>query len=162
MALTKITPSGLDSTQNYTANTFTANTITANNLVLTGSGFSNWTVYELDDLSYATDGFTNTFKLSYNQNTVSFTSPFNIEVRINGLVQPAFDYKYDTVWLSNVLTASKGYCIDYSGNPTSNGYIKFADCPPQGSQITIRTVGGTPTINPKVYPFKPLDVLMGY
>jgi hypothetical protein len=83
-------------------------------------------------------------------------------VTINGLIQPAFYSKYDTVWLSNVLTASKGYTIDLSNNPTTNNYIKFADSPPQGAQIEIRSVAGSSPSSVKIYPFKPLDVLMGY
>jgi hypothetical protein len=122
----------------------------------------NLAIYDLDDVSYATDGYKNVFKLSYNQNTVSINSPFNLTVTINGLIQPAFDAKYDTVWLAGVLTSSKGYCIDNSANPTSNGYIKFADCPPQGSQIMIRTAAGIQATSIKTYPFKPLDVVMGY
>jgi len=124
--------------------------------------FTVSTVYDLDDISFKSDGFTNTFKLSYNQTAVTIPSPFNLMVTVNGLVQPAFDYKYDTVWLANVLTSSKGYTIDISGNPTTNGYIKFADCPPQGSQILMRTVVGNVQTTKKVYPFKPLDVMMGY
>jgi len=124
--------------------------------------FTVSTVYDLDDISFKSDGFTNTFNLSYNQTAVSIPSPFNLMVTVNGLVQPAFDYKYDTVWLANVLTSSKGYTIDISGNPTTNGYIKFADCPPQGSQILMRTVVGNVQTTKKVYPFKPLDVMMGY
>jgi len=119
-------------------------------------------VYDLDDISYKTDGFTNTFPLTYNQNNVIIPSPFNLVVTLNGLIQPAFDYKYDTFWLANILTASKGYCIDTSNNVTSNGYIKFADTPPQGSQILVRTVAGSIPATKKTYPFKPLDVLMGY
>lgn len=119
-------------------------------------------VYDLDDISYATDGFTNTFPLKYNGVASGISSPFNLTVTINGLLQPAFDYKYDTIWFANVLSGSKGYCIDTSGNPTTSGYIKFADCPPQGSQILIRSAVGTPQTTYKTYPFKPLDVVMGY
>jgi hypothetical protein len=113
-------------------------------------------VYDLDDISYKADGFTNTFGLRYNNSTVSISSPFNLTVTIDGILQPAFDYKYDTVWLSNILSSSKGYCIDNSGN------IKFAECPPQGSQVLMRTVVGTTQTTYKTYPFKPLDILMGY
>jgi hypothetical protein len=137
-----------------------ANNIFSTNRIYIGNTPSD--IYDLDDLSYATDGFTNTFKLSYNQTTVSVASPFNLSVTINGIIQPAFDYKYDTVWLANILTASKGYCIDTSGNANTSGYIKFADCPPQGSQILIRTVTGSVPATKKTYPFKPLDVFMGY
>lgn len=144
----------IDGNLNGTFNTLTANSITF-------AGGSSY-IYDLDDISYKTDGFTNTFPLKYNQTAVSIPSPFNLLVTVNGLIQPPFDYKYDTVWLSNVLTASKGYCIDNVGNPTSNGYIKFADCLPQGSQVEIRTVVGSPASTMRKYPFKPLDVLMGF
>jgi hypothetical protein len=113
-------------------------------------------VYDLDDISYATDGFTNTFGLRYNGTLASISSPFNLTVTIDGILQPAFDYKYDTVWLANILSASKGYCIDNLGN------IKFAECPSQGSQVLMRTVVGTTQTTYKTYPFKPLDILMGY
>jgi hypothetical protein len=119
-------------------------------------------VYDLDDISYKTDGFTGTFPLTYNYASANISSPFLITVTVNGLLQPAFDYKYDTVWQSSILSASKGYTIDNVGNPTSNGYIKFAECPSQGSQILIRTVVGNPPTSLKLYPFKPLDVFMGY
>ena len=124
--------------------------------------FVSGTIYDLDDISYATDGFTNTFALRYNGSTVTVPSPFNLMVYVNGILQPAFDYKYDSVWFANVLTASKGYCLDTSGNITTSGYIKFADCPPQGSQIFMRTVLGSVQSTYKTYPFKPLDVVMGY
>ena len=140
-----------------TSNAFSGNvyatSVNANKIYVNGTSSD---IYDLDDISYATDGRKNTFALKYNQTTVSANSPFNLMVTINGLVQPAFDYKYDTFWLANVLTASKGYCLDNSGN------IKFADSPPQGSQILIRTVFGSVPANKKVYPFKPLDILMGY
>lgn len=122
----------------------------------------NADIYDFDDITYATDGFKNTFPLTLNQNVVTVDSPFRLMVTVNGLVQPGFDYKYDTVWLANVLPASKGYCLDTSGNVTSNGYIKFADCPPAGSHIQVRTVAGSIPLKFKTYPFKPLDVLMGY
>ena len=113
-------------------------------------------IYDLDDISYKADGFTNTFALRYNNSAVSIASPFYLTVTINGILQPAFDYKYDTVWLANILSSSKGYCIDNSGN------IKFAECPPQGSQVLMRTAVGTTQTTYKTYPFKPLDILMGY
>ena len=73
----------------------------------------------------------------------------------DGAVQPAFDASYDTVWFGSALTASRGYTIDTTGN------IKFADCPPQGSFIMARTVVGSPNPTKKIYPFKPLDIVLG-
>jgi len=118
-------------------------------------------VFEFDDISNATDGYRNTFALTYNQVQMGVYSPFNLMVSVNGILQNGFDPKYDTVWLSNVLTASRGYTIDASGNPTSNGYIKFADSLPPNSQVLIRSQFGAPMNTSKVYPFKPLDIFMG-
>jgi hypothetical protein len=122
----------------------------------------NADIYDFDDITYAADGYKNTFPLTLNQNLVVVDSPFRLIVMVNGLIQPGFDYKYDTVWLSGVLPASKGYCIDTSGNATTNNYIKFADSVPAGSHIQVRTVAGSIPSKFKTYPFKPLDVLMGY
>ena len=136
---------------------YTNAVVIANNQQLT---FTD--VYDLDDITPTTDGFTNTFRLSYNDATITVPTPWNLSVTINGITQPAFDYKYDTFWLANVLTASKGYCIDTSNNSTTNGYIKFADSPPADSQVQIRTVAGSIPSQKKIYPFKPVDIFMGY
>jgi hypothetical protein len=119
-------------------------------------------VYDLDDVSYLTSGFNNVFPLNYNGSNVTVASPWNLMVAVNGAIQPAWSYKYDTTWLAVMPSAFKGYTIDLSGNLSSNGYLKFADCPPADSQIQIRTVVGTAPATPKTYPFKPLDILMGY
>ena len=131
--------------------------------IYTASQLTNFTnIFDFDDISYLTDGFTNTFPLRWNNSAVTCNSPFTISVTVNGLLQPAFDYKYDTVWISNMLTGNKGYTIDLSGNVTTNGYLKFADSVPADSQILVRTVLGSPQTSIKTYPFKPLDVVMGY
>ena len=118
-------------------------------------------VFEFDDISNATDGYRNTFPLTYNQTAMNVYSPFSLLVSVNGILQNGFDPKYDTVWLSHVLTASRGYTIDASGNPTSNGHIKFADSVPDNSQVLIRSQFGAPMATAKIYPFKPLDIFMG-
>ena len=131
------------------------NVTVGGNLILSdGATLSSATVYDLDDLSPA-DGFTNSFITRYNQNAVTFTNPWQLLVTIDGAVQPAFDASYDTVWFGSALTASRGYTIDTTGN------IKFADCPPQGSFIMARTVVGSPNPTKKIYPFKPLDIVLG-
>ena len=128
------------------------NAITANNFATSFGGY----IYDLDDVSYLTDGITNIFPLTYNTANVSVASPWNLMVSISGLVQAAYSNTQETVWLSYVSSASKGYTLDSSGN------IVFADSVPAGSDVMIRVVPGTPTPNTKVYPFKPTDVLMGY
>ena len=59
-------------------------------------------------------------------------------------------------WLSYVAAAPKGYTLDSGGN------IVFADSVPAGSDVMIRVVPGIPAANTKIYPFRPIDVLMGY
>ena len=120
-------------------------------------------IYDLDDIS--ADGIRNAFPLNYNGVSVanSIPSPWNLTVSINGLLQPAFNYKYDTTWNSGVWGAqTKGYTIDISGNPTTNSYIKFAKSVPINAQVLIRTQEGNINPVPKVYPFLPTDILMGY
>ena len=129
--------------------------ITAVKVANNATFFSGY-IYDLDDVSYLTDGITNIFPLTYNTANVSVASPWNLMVSISGLVQAAYSNTQETVWLSYVSSATKGYTLDSSGN------IVFADSVPAGSDVMIRVVPGTPTPNAKVYPFKPTDILMGY
>lgn len=111
--------------------------------------------YDLDDISNYVDGFTNSFPLTYNQVAVSLNSPWAIQVTIDGIDQPAFVANGDVSWQSQVLTSYTGYTVIDSN-------IKFADCPPVSSKIRIVTNPTSGLPNTKVYPFRPLDVLMGY
>jgi len=130
-------------------------TLTVNGVNITGGAIND--VVDLDDLSFYTDGFTNTFTPKYNGTVIPLTSPFNINVYADGAMQPAFDYNYDTVWMSHALCSSKGYTIDPTGN------IKFADVIYENSQIQVRTVPFVATNHvKKVYPFKPLDIMLGF
>ena len=139
-------------TQQITSNRIANNSITANSFATSFGGY----VYDLDDISYLTDGITNIFPLTYNTANVSVASPWNLMVSISGLVQAAYANTQETVWLSYVAAAPKGYTLD------SNGNIVFADSVPAGSDVMIRVVPGTPAQNTKVYPFRPVDILMGY
>jgi hypothetical protein len=113
-------------------------------------------VYDLDDLSYVTDGLTNIFTLTYNSSNVTVISPSQIQVSVDGAMQPNFVYNSDTVWLSQVFGGYKGYTIDYQGQ------LRFSDAPPSGAQIVARTVVGAITTTKKVYPFSPIDIMVGY
>ena len=139
-------------TQLITGNRIANNSITANSFATSFGGY----VYDLDDVSYLTDDIRNIFPLTYNTANVSIASPWNLMVSISGLVQAAYANTQETVWLSYVAAAPKGYTLDSSGN------IVFADSVPAGSDVMIRVVPGTPAQNTKVYPFKPIDILMGY
>jgi hypothetical protein len=116
---------------------------------------SSTEVYDLDDISAYTDGITNTFIPTYNGSAVTITNAWNLDIFVNGVKQPAFKYNSDLVWGGYALTASKGYCIDYSGN------VRFADALPATSQVSITTKLGTNTQTTKTYPFKPLDIMLG-
>ena len=139
--------------------TVTGNIVSGNFIANSGLTFSDNSrittaaVYDLDEI-YA-NGVTNTFTPRYNQSTVSISSnPWNLLVTINGIFQPAFTENYDTVWLSSVLCASRGYTV-------SAGNIKFADPPPAGSLVSARTQPGSAQSTTKIYPFKPVDILLG-
>ena len=117
---------------------------------------SGFYVYELDDISPIIDGKTNTFNLTYNGEDANITTPFNIQVTVDGMIQSAFINASENVWFSHVLSASKGYTI------TADGKLKFADNPSLGSEILIRTTYGTTTLpSNRIYPFKPVDIFMG-
>lgn len=130
-------------------------------LATDGDGSLYWsttvsaTVYQLDDLSSYTDGVLNTFMLAYNQNLVPITDPFGILVTINGAVQSAFVWNTDVVWQTLTLPTQKGYTI------INSGYITFADPPPAGADIMVRTVSGSTNTDIRRYPFVPGDIMLG-
>jgi hypothetical protein len=139
-------------TQQITSNRIANNSITANSFATSFGGY----VYDLDDISYITDGDTTVFPLTYNTENVSVPSPWNLMISINGLLQSAYANTQEVFWMSYINSAAKGYTLD------SGGGVKFADPPPAGSDVMIRLVPGTPAQNTKIYPFRPVDVLMGY
>lgn len=139
--------------QTLTAVSFSGNVNTAAVVFPDGSSISSAAVYDLDEV-YA-DGTTNAFTLTYNQSTVTPTNPWALLVTIDGIFQPAFAENYDTVWLSHALCASRGYTI-------SSGNLKFADSPPAGTTIYVRKQADSSTVATKIYPFKPLDIALGF
>ena len=145
-------------TQVITGNRVANNSITYDNLSANVKSYLVPVVYDLDDVSYMTDGFTTTCPLQYNTNTITVASPWNLMVTVSGIMQRAFANTegYDYVWQSAVIPASKGYTLDSSGN------VDFADAPRAGAELNIRVVPGIPNANTKVYPFKPTDIMMGY
>jgi hypothetical protein len=126
--------------------------ITSNINFSDNSSFKSAAVYDLDEIY--PDGTINTFVPRYNQSQVTLTSPWNLLVTINGIFQPAFAENSDTVWLSSTLCASRGYTI-------SSGNIKFADSPPAGTVVNARTQPGSSNPTLKIYPFKPVDIVLG-
>ncbi len=50
-------------------------------------------LFEFDDISNATDGYKNTFPLTFNQVRMNVYSPFSLLVSVNGILQNGFDPK---------------------------------------------------------------------
>jgi hypothetical protein len=148
-ALTSLTTGNITASGNVTAANIS---LTANVIFSDNSRLNTALVYDLDEM-YA-DGNTNVFRPRYNQSSVSVSSPWNLLVTINGIFQPAFSENLDTVWLSSALCASRGYTV-------SAGNIKFADPPPAGTTVQARTQPGSAQTTTKIYPFKPVDIVLG-
>ena len=70
-------------TQVITGNRVANNSITYDNLTANVRSYFVTTVYDLDDISYLTDGITNVFPLTYNTANVSVASPWNLMVSIS-------------------------------------------------------------------------------
>jgi hypothetical protein len=145
---------------NNAANITTTGNLTTANVSLTGnitfadnSILRTALIYDLDEMY--PDGTTNTFVPRYNQSQVTISNPWNLLITINGIFQPAYTENSDTVWLSSTLCASRGYTV-------SSGNIKFADTPPAGSTILARTQPGSTQSTTKIYPFRPVDIMLGY
>jgi hypothetical protein len=140
------------------------NTLSTNSLTLSSLSVSNTITlagissdnYTLDDFSFATDGFVNSFPLTFNQKQVSLNSPFNLQVFVNGLAQKPF-ILYDSItFQSSFMGSTKGFTIDTFGK------IRFSSSLPQGSSVMVRTSFGTVSTTKNLYPFKPIDILLGY
>ena len=162
---TALTSSGLINTSNlsegsnlYFTNSRVASALTAGDgisIQANGTVSTSFTsVFEVDDISYYADGFTNKFPLTFNQDSVTLSSPLSLTVQLNGIVQPSFTNSYDPTWNSFALCAYKGYTIE-------DNQLKFVDPPRDGSQIMIRTNAGVPDTRTRTYPFKPVDIMLG-
>lgn len=137
----------------------TTGSITASNVTVSsgvnfadGSRITSGLVYDLDAIR--PDGRTSTFRLTYNQSTVTVAHPWNLLVTVNGIFQPAYTENSDTVWLSHAVFADVGYTI-------SAGNLKFSESPPAGTTVYARTQPGSPQPTPKIYPFRPVDIALG-
>jgi len=115
-------------------------------------------VYDLDDISGYTNGIRQVFTLSYNLSNVTLSSPWQLSVAVNGIPLPAFNSSPNAaiVWQSYVFPANKGYTLG------SNSTIKFTEAPVARSDVYMRKQpGSTPSVI-KIYPFKPIDIMIGY
>jgi hypothetical protein len=142
--LTDITVSGTVTASNVQVNSG----ITFND----NSRLTSGLVYDLNPMTG--DGLSQVYTLRFNQDTVTVTNPWNLLVTINGLFQPAFIENDEYVWQSYALCAYSGYTV-------TNGNLKFAEAPAPGSVIRVRTQPGSAQSAQQIYPFKPIDIVLG-
>ena len=155
-------------------------TASANGQALVSNGTAlNWTSvaaitptvgafysYDMDDLY--PDGYNNLFVLKYNNSVVYPPNPWAIQVELNGMSQKAFIYNSEVFWLSQVYASNKGYIVVTANtyvktsDSFANNVLRFAEAPPLGSEIFVRYNGGINNLTTKIYPFKPLDIMMGF
>lgn len=106
----------------------------------------------LDDLTSTFDGIENRYYPKYQGTTLTINNPYRLLLTINGIIQSVDFPEY--VWGSDV--PRNGFMIDYEG------YIAFTEVPPAGSVFDAKIMPGTvTTTKTKVYPFRPLDILLG-
>jgi len=135
--------------------------------ILSTSSAAGSTTYDVDDISYYVNGYNNTFQLTYNQSNVGVSSTSSLIVAVNGILQRSFTYNADTVWMSGVLFANKGYTVvttntAINSTAIASGVLKFSESPPIDADVYIRYIGGTPNTTTKIYPFTPVDIVMGF
>jgi hypothetical protein len=126
--------------------------------LLNGEPIATADNFDLDDISSYTDGVRQVFPLTYNLANVALTSPWQLSVAVNGIPLPAFNNSPNAyvIWQSFLFPANKGYTLD------SNTSIKFAEAPGPRSDVYMRKHPGTTPTTIKVYPFKPIDIMIGY
>ena len=116
------------------------------------AGFTLPEILPLDNISNQFTGYTNRFYPVYNGTTVTITNPFRYLVTINGVIQDVFTKDY--VW--DGLISKDGFRLD------DDGMMAFTEDVPIGSTFTGRLlVGPDTTLVNTLYPFDPIDILMG-
>lgn len=120
----------------------------------TSSSSSSFELYELDNISSASNGIENTFSPTFNYQSVSISSPYNLLISVNGVIQSSYIHNSEYVFLTSCLASNNGYTIDYDGN------IKFTESLPLSSDVIIKTVNGSGRSTYKPYPFSALDIML--
>jgi hypothetical protein len=136
----------------------TSNTPTSNNQVANKAYVDNAVtsqapeIIPLDDISNYFDSVESRFTPLYQGELVSILNPLRLLVTINGIIQYVDFPEY--VWMSGI--PRRGFFVD------SDGYLQFSESVPAGSEFDGRLMSGsTTTTRTRVYPFKPLDILLG-
>ena len=110
-------------------------------------------ITELDSLSSQFDYYTSRFLPTFNGDYVDVTgNPYRLLISVNGIIQNVSFPEY----VCHSPLQKDGFYVDYEG------YLAFSEAPLYGSTFNARILAG-PTTNSgkKVYPFKPVDILLG-
>lgn len=139
-----------------TSNTPTSNNQVANKLyvdnAIAASVSTTEEIIPLDDISNYFDGAETRFVPRYQGDQVSILNPLRLLLTINGIIQYVNNPEY--VWMSGV--PQRGFFVD------SDGQLQFSEAVPAGSEFDARIMSGNATTTrTRVYPFKPLDILLG-
>lgn len=127
------------------------NTITTNNI--SSDTLPN---YDLDDVSYLADGNTLNFPLRYNTSNVSVRDASSLMVLVNGTIQKPYSNTYgSSTFITQIYAPDGGYMLD------SDGTIRFSEPVPAGSTIQIRVVPSIANTTQRVYPYRPIDIMVG-
>jgi hypothetical protein len=112
--------------------------------------------YDLDDVSYLADGNTLNFPLRYNTSNVSVRDASSLMVLVNGTIQKPYSNTYESItFITQTYAPDGGYMLD------SDGTIRFSEPVPAGSTIQIRVVPSIANTAQRVYPYRPIDILVG-
>jgi hypothetical protein len=138
-----------------TSNTPTSNNQVANKLYVdtaVAGAAGNADIVPLDDISNYFDGTETRFVPAYQGTQVSILNPLSLLLTINGIIQYVNNPEY--VWMSGL--PQRGFFVD------SDGQLQFSEAVPAGSEFDARIMSGNvATTRTRVYPFKPLDILLG-
>ena len=109
-------------------------------------------IIPLDNIQGRFDGIESRFYAMYRGEVFNITNPYRLFLAINGIIQTVDFPEY--VWKSEY--PRDGFRID------SEGYIVFSERPPAGSTFDARLMmGSATTTRNDIYPFKPIDIMLG-
>jgi hypothetical protein len=140
----------LNTSNTPTSNNQVTNKLYVDNAVAGVAGTAD--IVPLDDISNYFDGSSTRFVPQYQGTQVSILNPLALMLSINGIIQYVDFPEY--VWMSGI--PRRGFFVD------SEGQLQFSEPVPAGSEFDGRIMSGNnTTTRTRIYPFKPLDILLG-
>lgn len=109
-------------------------------------------IVPIDDISNQFNNVLFRFVPRYQGQQITIVNPLSIVLTINGIIQYVNFPEY--VWMSGI--PRRGFFVD------SEGQLQFSEAVPAGSDFDARIMSGNATTTrTRIYPFKPLDILLG-